>query len=84
MKAVNLAFCSIKLLFIRDIHAKFGIHNSSQSSDMAQNSDEGIPISEFLVKFFMNKYRHNTRASNDIDMKLEPVNKLNKRNTTTF
>ena len=49
-----------------------------------KNSDKGIPISEFLVKFFLNKNCQNSRASNDVDMKLGPVNKLNKRKTATL
>ena len=38
-----------------------------------------ISISWFLVKSLINK---NSRPSNDIDMKLEPVTKTNTRNTT--
>ena len=37
---------------------------------------------QFLVKFLLYKNFHNFKTSNNIDMKLEPVNKLN-RNTTT-
>ena len=31
------------------------VYNSSQYSDIEENSDRGIPISEFLVESFMNK-----------------------------
>ena len=37
----NLGF-NIKKIFIRDIHAKFGIPNSHQSPNIGQNSDRGI------------------------------------------
>ena len=47
VKAVILAFCSIQLLFIKGIHAKFEIPNLSQSQDIGHNSCEGI--SKFLV-----------------------------------
>ena len=39
VKAVILAFCSIKQLFIRDIHINIGIPNSLQSPHIGQNSD---------------------------------------------
>ena len=42
-----------------------------------------FPISGFLAKFFINKNRYKSRTSDDIDMKLRPVTKLDKRNTTT-
>ena len=42
VKAVTLEFCRIQSDCIRDIRAKFGIHNSSHSPDIGQNSDGGI------------------------------------------
>ena len=70
VKAVTLAFCSIQQHFIRDVHAKFFI---SQSPDIEQNSDwctSDFPISgQSLIQG--NCY--NSRTSDDIDMKLEPV-----------
>ena len=42
-----------------------------------------FPISEFLV----NPYKencHNSRTSNDTDMKLGPATKINRKNTTTL
>ena len=42
LNAVTLEFWIIQLHSIRDIHAKFGIHNLSQSPDIGQNSDGGI------------------------------------------
>ena len=41
-----------------------------------------FPISGFLFKSLINKNCHSSRTSDDIDMKLGPVTKLDKRNTT--
>ena len=60
----------------RDIFGKFGISNLPQSPDIGKTQTEVSPISRFLV----NPYE---RTSNDIDMKLGPVAKLNKINKTT-
>ena len=40
-------------------------------------------ISRFLVKSLTNRKCHNSRTSNDIDVKLGPVTKIDKRNTAT-
>ena len=42
VKAVTLEFFRIQYYFIRDIRAKFGISNLSQSPNIGQNSDKGI------------------------------------------
>ena len=60
-----------------DIRAKFGIPNSPQSPDIGQNSDGGI--SDFWSIPEKENY-HNSRTSDNVDMKLEPVTKLDKRN----
>ena len=80
---ITLTFCSIQYHFIRDIRAKFGISNSPQSPDIWQNSDGGIPDFRISGQFFINENCRNSRTSHDIDMKLGPVTKLDKRNTTT-
>ena len=55
-----------------------------QSPDIGKNSDRGIfdfPISgQSLIK----ENRYNPRISDDIDMKVGPVTKLDKRNKTTL
>ena len=79
-KAVNLAFCSIQQHFIRDIRAKFGIHNSSQSPDIGQNSDEGISDFQISGQSLIKENCYNSRTSGGIDMKFGPVTKLDKRN----
>ena len=66
VKAVTVAFCSIQWIFIRDICAKFGIPNLSQSPDIEQNSDGGF--SDFFIsgQSLTNANCHNSGTSNDI------------------
>ena len=47
-----------------------------------KNQNVPFPILGFLVKSLINKYCHDSRTSNVIDMKLRPVTKLDKRTTT--
>ena len=63
---------------MRYIRAKYGITNSTKSIDIGQNSDGSI--SDFWISghALINENCHNSRTSNDIDMKLEPVTKLDK------
>ena len=84
VKAVTLAFFRIQKRFSGDILAKFGIPNSPQSPDIVQNSDGGISNFGISDQSLINKNCHNSRTSNHIDMKLGPLTKLNKRNTTTL
>ena len=69
---VTLTLCSIKSHFIREIRAKFGIHNSSQSPVIGQNSDGGISDFRISGQSLIKENCHNT--SNGIDMKVGPVN----------
>ena len=83
IKAITLAFCSIQQLLIRDIRVKFGIPNSPHSPGIGQNSDgaiSGFPISG---QSLLNKDCHDSRTSDDIDMKLRTITKLDNRNTAT-
>ena len=68
---------------MKDIRAKFGIHNLSQSLDIGQNS--GVGISDFRIsgQSLIKENCHNSRTSDDIDMKLGPVTIFEKRNKTT-
>ena len=79
VKAVTLEFRSIQEHSITDIIAKFSIHNSPQSPDIGKNSDGGI--SDFWIsgQSLIKENCQNARTSDDIDMKLGPVTKLNKR-----
>ena len=79
VKAVNLAFSSIQSPFIRNIHGRFGTHNSLQSPDIGQNSY----YFRFLVKPLIIKNCHKSGTSDDIDINLVPVTKMGKRNMTT-
>ena len=83
VKAVTQKFCSMQWHSIRDICAKFGIHNSLQSPDIGQNSDRGISNFQISGQFLIKENCHNSRTSDDTDMKLGPVTKLDKRNKTT-
>ena len=78
VRTVALAFCSIQQHFIRNICAKFGIPNLSQSPDIGQDSDGGI--SDFWIS---GQSLINSRTSNCTDMKLGPVIKLDKGNKAT-
>ena len=70
VKAVTLAFCSIQQHFIRDVRAKFFI---SQSPDIGENSDWCIYDFPISGPSLIQGNCHNSRTSDDIDMKLEPV-----------
>ena len=70
-------------MIFRNIFAKFGIHNSPQSSDIGQNSDGGISIFRISGQSLIKENCHNSKTSDDVDMKLGLVTKLDKRNKTT-
>ena len=81
VETVNLLFSRITWLFIRDIHTKFGVPKSLHSPDIWYQT--GIfPIPKILVKSIINKSCHNYRANNDTNVKLGPLTKLDKKNTT--
>ena len=80
---IILSPSSISLNSIRDIHAKFGIYNFPQSPDIGQNSDGGISDFRISGQSLIKENCHNSRVRDDIDMKLGPVTKLEKRNKTT-
>ena len=65
------------------VRAKFGIAYTPQSPDTGQNLDEGI--SDFWIsgQSLIKRNCPNSRTSDDIDMKLGPVTKLDKRNKIT-
>ena len=83
VKAVTLVFCSIQLYCIRYILAKFGLPNSPQPSDIGQNSDGGVSKFRISGQSFISKNRCNSKSSHDIDMKLGPVTKVDKRKMAT-
>ena len=57
--------------------------NSPQSPDVGQNSDGGISDLRISGQSLIIEICHNSRTSDDINMKLGPVTKLDKRNKTT-
>ena len=57
--------------------------NLPQSPDFGENSDRGISDFQIFGLSHMKGNCHNSRTSDDIDMKLEPVTKIDKRNKTT-
>ena len=61
----------------------FGIPNLLQSPDIGQNSDGGISDFRISGQSLIKENCHNSRTSDDIDMKLGPVTKLDKRNKIT-
>ena len=52
-----------------------------QSPDIGQNSDGGISDFKISGQPFKEENYHNSRTSNGIDVKLGPINKLEKKNT---
>ena len=57
------------------MHVKFGIPNSPQPTDIDENSDGGISDVRISGQSLTKGKCHNTRISDDIDMKLGPVTK---------
>ena len=63
--------------------AKLCIHNLDQSTDIGLNSEGGISDFRISGQSLIKENCHNSRISDDIDMKLGPVTKLEKRNKIT-
>ena len=82
-KSSNPGILQHSVQFIRHIRPKFGFPNSSQSPDIRQNSDGCIY--DFLIsgQSLIKENCYNSRTGDDIDMNLELVIKLDKRNKTT-
>ena len=62
------------------MRAKFDIYNLPQSTNIGQNSDRNISNFRISGKSLIKENCHNSRTSDDIDMKLEQVTKLDKEN----
>ena len=54
-----------------------------QSPDIGENSDRGISDFRISGQSLIKVNCHNSRTRDDIDIKLGPVTKLDKRNKTT-
>ena len=68
--------------FDRDIRAKCGISYSFQSPDIGQNPDWGVSTFWIFGQTLVKENCHNSRTSDNIDMKLGRVTKIDKRNKT--
>ena len=78
VKAIALALSSSQWHFIRDTCTKFNISNLP-SLQILGITQTGV----FLIsRFWVQENCHNSRTSNDIDMNLGPVTKIDKRNKT--
>ena len=73
VKAVILAFWGIKKHSIKDICHKFSIPYSLQSPDIGQNSDGGISNFWIPGQSLIKENCHNSRTSDDKNIKLAPV-----------
>ena len=78
-----MQFCRIQYHFIKDILTNFVNPYLPQFPVIGQNSDGGI--SDFWIsgQSLMKTNCHNLRTSDDIDKKLGPETKLDKRNKTS-
>ena len=59
------------------------VSHSPQSPDIGQNSDGGISDFRISGQSLIKENCRNSRTSDDIDMKLGPITKLDKRNKKT-
>ena len=79
VKAVNQTFCSTKL----ETLVTNPVSITCSSHQMLDKTQTGVfPILRFLVKLLINENCHNSRNGNDIDMRLGPISKPDKRNKT--
>ena len=83
IKAAILTVCSIQEHFIKDILAKFGICDFSQSLDIGEISDAGLSVFRIFRQYLTKENCHNSRANDDIDKKLGPVPKFDEKIKTT-
>ena len=74
---------SLTLIWVGVHSVIFHYRYSSQSPDVGKNSDGGISNYWTSDQSFIKKNCYNSRTSNDMDMKVGPVTKLDKRNTAT-
>ena len=68
---------------VKAVHAKSGIPDLPQSPDIRQISEGGISVFRISGQSLINGNCHNSRTSDDIEMKLGPVTKLDKKNMET-
>ena len=66
------------------MRVRFSIRNSPQSPDIGQTSDGGVSDFRIFGQSLTKENYHNSRISDDIDIKLGPVTKIDKRNKITL
>ena len=82
VKTVTLAFCSNQRNFVRDICIRFDVLNWAQYLDNGQNLDRGIFDFRISGQSLIKENCCNSKTSNNIDMKVRPVTKIDKKNMT--
>ena len=81
VKAVNLVFEALHKFSLETFMPNL-VSLTCPSLQILDKTQTGIfLISRFLVKSLINKNSQNSRTNDDIDLKLEPVTKLDKRHT---
>ena len=83
VRPVTLAFCRILYHFIRDVRAKSGILYSPQSPDLGKKLHGGITDFWISGQSLIKENYHNSRTSDDTNITLGQLTKLDKRNKTT-
>ena len=69
--------------FSRDIRLKRSIPNMPQSPDIGQDSGKGVSYFRISGQSLIRENCHNSKISNDIDMKPGPVTRTARKNTAT-
>ena len=83
IKAVTLGFCSIHNILLETFVPNLVSLTRPSLQILSKNSDGGISNFWILDQSLIKENCHNSRSSDDIDMKLGPVTELNKRNKAT-
>ena len=71
-------------IFLVPVKSVLGSSILCYSPDIRQNSDERISDFRISGQSFIKENCHNSRTTDDINMKLRPVTKHHKRNKTTL
>ena len=71
------------VIFYQKCSSQVGTSNSFQSPHIGQNSDGDISKLKISGQSLIKENCHNSRTNDNIDMKLGPVTKLDKRNIIT-
>ena len=83
VKTATLAFCTIQYYFITIICTKSRFLTLPNLQSLGKTQMGVFPDFRTYDQFFINKNCRNSKINHDIDIKLRPVTKFNKRNTVT-